>query len=503
MVLNTYLKTADKQTKKPDKMKNRHIIPSVAISLLALTAVTGCSDEAKYDFDGSNDNLVYIAPRNVDHPFECEVMTTPAGVFGRVAADLSIKTQYTTSDSIRVTAKVNTDAALVEQYNTAHATTYRLPSAEILQAMKVTPSGVGAGKNQSSVPVTVALDDKKIEAFRTTDSEAPGYLIPVSLLIEGSDGKGGDRPYGLTERYNTAYIVVKTSKADYLTSIVGENVIASNIIKTPAGVYGGISASVKIQNLIAVTGDMQGTFVADNSLVAEYNSSHGTSFSPLPDNVLSTLTVTPAVIRDGETESEEGIRVSAPDQIVQQLEGAYLLPLRLKTTFANGAKVDEDDIVYLTIETKSQLINDDAESIPGSLADISTATVVSADNLNPDEYSQLFIGGWNAMWPFLEQREDASFTIDLGEEKSLTAFYSMCYGSEDTEMLFSTDNITWTSAGTTNGHRSIYDEDYNRAYVLYEAVKCRYVKFQYKLDPTNWSWNYGYAGVWEINLWFN
>ena len=216
-------------------MKNRHIIPSVALVLLALTATTGCSDDVKYDVDGTNDNCVYIAPRNVDNPFECEVMTTPAGIFGRVAADLGIKTQYPTSDSVRVSAKVNADATLVEQYNTAHATAYRLPSADILQAIKITPSGVGAGKNQSSVPVTVALDDKKIESFRATGSEDPDYLIPVSLLLEGHDGKGSDRPYGLSERYNTAYIIIKTSKADYLTSVIGENVIASNIIKTPAG----------------------------------------------------------------------------------------------------------------------------------------------------------------------------------------------------------------------------------------------------------------------------
>ncbi len=484
-------------------MKNRYIIPSVALTLLALTATTGCSDDVKYDVDGTNDNLVYIAPRNTDTPFECEVMTTPAGVFGRVAADLSIKTQYPTNDSVRVTAKVNADAALVEQYNTAHATTYRLPSTDILQAMQVTPSGVGAGKNLSSVPVTVALDDKKIEAFRSTTDNEPQYIIPVSLVLEGTDGKGSDRPYGLSERYNTAYIIVKTSKTDYLTSIVGNNVIASNIVKTPAGTFGGISASVKIKNLIAVTGDMQGTFAPDNSLVAEYNKSHGTAFSPLPDNVLGAVTVTPTVIREGQIESEEGIRVSAPDNVAQQLDGAYLLPLRLKTTFANGAKVDEDDVVYITIETKSQLINDNATSIPGTLADISTATVISADNLDPESYFSLFDGGWDAMWPFLEQREEASFAIDLGEEKSLTAFYSMCYGSSDTEMLFSTDNVTWTSAGTTNGHKSVYDSQYNRGYVLYGAVKCRYVKFQYPLDTTNWAWDYGYAGVWSIKLWFN
>lgn len=484
-------------------MKNRHIIPSIALTLLALTAATGCSDDVKYDVDGTNDNLVFIAPRNVTTPFECEVMTTPAGVFGRVAADLSIKTQYSTSDSVRVTAKVSTDDALVKQYNTAHGTSYLLPSADVLQAIQVTPSGVGAGKNQSSVPVSVVLDNKKIESFRTTDTDTADYLIPMSLVLEGTDGKGSDRPYGVSEEYKTAYIIVKTSKVDDFTSVVGDNVIASNIIKTPAGTYGGISASVQIKNLIAITGDMQGTLVADNSLVSEYNNSHGTSFSPLPDNVLNALTVKPTVIREGETESEEGISVSAPDNLAQQLEGAYLLPMRLKTTFSNGTKVDENDIVYITIETKSQLINDDAKSIPGTLADVSGATVITAENLDPAAYSELFTDSWYAMWPFLEQTDNASFVLDLGEEKSLTAFYTNCYGTSDTEMLFSTDNVTWTSAGSTSGHKSIYDSNYNRGYVLYGAVKCRYVKFQYTLDPSNWAWDYGYAGVWSLNLWFN
>ncbi len=484
-------------------MKYRHIIPSFALALAALPSLTGCSEDTKYDVDGTNDNLVYIAPRYVDNPVVCEVMTTPAGVFGRVAASIDIKRQYPSADSVRVTAKAVADAALVEEYNKAHATAYRLPSADILQAMHVTPSGVGSGKNVSSAPLTIALDEKRLDAFRAAEGDTLPYIIPVSLVLEGTDGNGGDRPYKLSTRYNTAYITVKTSKADYLTSIIGNNVIASNIIKTPAGVYGGISASVKIQNLIAVTGDMRGTLEPDNSLVAEYNSTHGTSYAPLPGNVLSALTVTPAVIREGETESEEGIRVSAPDDVAQQLEGAYLLPLRLKTTFANGAKIDEDDIVYITVETKSQLINDDAKTIPGTLADISGATVIAADNLDPYGFSGLFSGGWDAMWPFLEQKDNASFTVDLGGEKTLTAFYSMTYGSSDTEMLFSTDNKTWTSAGNTSGHKSTYDSNYNRGYVLYGGVKCRYVRFQYTLDTTNWAWNYGYAGIWQVNLWFD
>lgn len=481
-------------------MKKSNIIITCGMLLLAAPALTGCSEE-KYDVDGTNDNLVFVSPKETRAPFECEVMTTPAGVFGRVGADINLRLQYPSAANVHVSAKVNADQQLVSKYNAEHETEYQLPSADVLQAMKAASTNIEAGKTTGIM--SVVLDESKIESFRSDGSEeSPQYIIPVSIAYDGSDGKS-DRKFGLSSEYNTTYVIVKTSKADDFTSVVGSKTISSNVVKTPVGTFGGISANVKIKNLIPVTGDMQGTFVVDNSLVSEYNSTNNTNYTTLPEEVLSALTITPAIVKEGNTESEDGIKVSCPDEIAQQLDGAYVLPLRLKTTFANGNAVDEDDIVYVTVEVKNTLINDNATSILGTKGDVKTYSVVSAENLDPEEFSGLFSGGWDASWPYLQKKETASFTIDLGAEKNLTAFYMQDYVAKEYTLYFSNDGNTWKEIGSTAGHDAVYDRNtYNRAYVLYGAVKCRYIKADMKLDSESWAWDYDYASISSLNFYF-
>lgn len=486
-------------------MRRIPIITTCLALLLAASALTGCSDDDKYDVDGTDDNLVFIAPKDLKTPYSCNVMTTPAGVFGRVGADIDIKLQYASEANVRVSAHANADAKLVEKYNADHGTAYQMPPADIIQAMNGGSAEIKAGESVTETPVSVVLDESKLDAFRSDGAgDAPQYIIPVSISYDGADGKA-DRPLGLSTQYNTAYIIVSTSKADDFTSVVGNKTVSSNIVKTPVGVFGGISASVKIKNLIPVTGDMQGTFAVDNSLVAAYNADNGTNFSQLPDNILQSLVITPATVKEGDTESEDGIKVSVPDNLAQQLDGAFLLPLRLKTSFANGAKVDEDDIVYITVEVKNSLINDNAESIPGTKADLKEFTIVSADNLDPAGYSGLFGGGWSASWPFGGKADKASFTLDLGKERALTAFYVDSYVKKDVTVSFSADGKTWNEIGNTSEHQAAYDYNtYNQAYVLYGAVKMRYMKFDFKLDLDSWAWSYGsYASVRSLSLLFN
>lgn len=483
-------------------MKKINIIITCGMLLLATPALTGCSEE-KYDVDGTNDNLVFVSPKETRAPFECEVMTTPAGVFGRVGADINLRLQYPSAANVHVSARVNADQQLVSKYNAEHETEYQLPSADVLQAMKAASTNIEAGKTTGIVSVT--LDESKIESFRSEGSEeSPQYIIPVSIAYDGADGKS-DRKFGLSNEYNTTYVIVKTSKADDFTSVVGAKTISSNVVKTPVGTFGGISVNVKIKNLIPVTGDMQGTFVVDNSLVSEYNSTNNTNYTTLPEEVLSALTITPAIVKEGNTESEDGIKVSCPDEIAQKLDGAYVLPLRLKTTFANGNAVDEDDIVYVTVEVKNTLINDNATSIPGTKGDVKTYSVVSAENLDPEAFSGLSSGDRNASWPFLEKKETASFTIDFGAEKNLIAFYMRNYVGKEFTLSFSNDGNTWKEIGSTAGHKAVYDRStWEQAYVLYGAVKCRYIKAEMKLNTNSWAWGYGsYAAISSLNFYFN
>ena len=479
-------------------MKKINVIITCGMLLLAAPALTGCSEE-KYDVDGTNDNLLFVSPKEIRAPFECEVMTTPAGVLGRVGADINLRLQYPSAANVHVSARVNADQQLVSKYNAEHETEYQLPSADVLQAIKTVSTSIEAGKTTGTVNLT--LDESKIESFISDGSEeSPQYIIPVSIAYDGSDGKS-DRKFGLSSEYNTTYVIVKTSKTDNFTSVVGSKTISSNVAKTPVGTFGGISANVKIKNLIPVTGDMQGTFVVDNSLVDEYNSKNNTNYTSLPEEVLSALTITPAIVKEGNTESEDGIKVSCPDEIAQQLGGAYVLPLRLKTTFANGNAVDEDDIVYVTVEVKETVINDNATSIPGTKGDVKKYSVVSAENLDPEEFSRLFSGD---LWPFLEKKGTAAFTVDLGAEKNLVAFNIDNFVDGQYTLYFSNDGNTWKEIGSTEGHTAVLDRSiWKQAYVMYGALKCRYIKAEMRLNTNSWAWSYGsYAAISALNFFF-
>lgn len=46
------------------------------------------------------------------------------------------------------------------------------------------------------------------------------------------------------------------------------------------------------------------------------------------------------------------------------------------------------------------------------------------------------------------------------------------------------------------------DDDYNNIYVLYGGVRCRYVKFEFNLNEGDWSWDYGWAGMSGLFLYF-
>ena len=478
-------------------MKKINIIITCGMLLLAAPTLTGCSEE-KYDVDGTNDNLVFVSPKETRSPFECEVMTTPAGVFGRVGADINLRLQYPSTANVHVSAKVNADQQLVSKYNADHETEYQLPSADVLQAMKAVSANIEAGKTTGVV--SLALDEAKIESFRSDGSEdAPQYIIPVSITYEGSDGKG-DRKFGLSSEYNTTYVTVKTSKADDFTSVVGAKDISSNVVKTPVGTFGGISTNVKIKNLIPVTGDMQGTFVVDNSLVGEYNNEKGTNFTTLPENVLNALTITPAVVKEGNTESEDGIKVSCPDEIAQKLDGAYLLPLRLKTTFANGNTVDEDDIVYVTIEVKNTLINSNPSEMVGSDGDNSDWTCIEAVNFNKDTFNTY---RWK---PSAKNISEGSYIIDFGAVHKVTGFQNVkasSWGSVTSYRIYvSEDNANWVDLGSTDGCNTVRDDNWNSWYVLYGAVKARYVKVEVTFDPNSsywryydYSWGGSYVGV--------
>ena len=223
--------------------------------------------------------------------------------------------------------------------------------------------------------------------------------------------------------------------------------------------------------------------------VGEYNNEKGTNFTTLPENVLNALTITPAVVKEGNTESEDGIKVSCPDEIAQKLDGAYLLPLRLKTTFANGNTVDEDDIVYVTIEVKNTLINSDPSEMVGSDGDHSEWKCIEATNFDKESFTTY---QWK---PSAKNISEGSYIIDFGTVHKVTGFQNVKAASWSNvitsyRIYVSEDKSNWVDLGSTDGCNTVRDDNWNRWYVLYGAVKVRYVKVEVTFNPNASYWHY-------------
>lgn len=474
------------------KMEIKRIFKSCGMLLFGAAILTGCSEEETFDIDGSPANMVYLNP-TFNKDATCQVMRTPAGVFGLVTTDLTVSTQYNTTDSIRLSAAVKADNEAVARYNEANGTDYVLPSADALAAMKITPSGIGVGKSKTEKPVTVFMPADKLAALT-----APTYVIPVEVVLEGVDGNKGVRMVETSKANSTSYIIVNTSDVEDFTSVTGSADIGCSIVHTPVGTFGSVSTSISFNNLCAVTGDMQATLTLDNSLVDAYNESHQTGYKPLPAEFMSCLSITPGTIKEGDTNSSEPIQLSLSSDVYEKITESYLLPLRMKTSFANGTVYNENDVVYVRIDVKHSLINEKPSAILGTLQ-YNPGNVwkcLSAVNLDPEAMNP---SSWR---PTATRIDNMEAVIDLGAEHMVGSFAFRCYVMTNAHIYVSQDLESWLDVGETQGNGYIRGSQGESIYVLYGAVPVRYVKMLITCNPSSWYWYYPQYGSCDLRFFY-
>ena len=457
--------------------------------LLSAAALTGCSEDETYDVYGEKTNRVFVDP-NQSNVTECTVYKTPIGLCGDALANVHVRMQYPAQQAVKVSGAA--DMSLVAEYNEQNSTDYAaLPDAAV-KALEITPAEMEGGKNTADIQVSLPTE------ARTSLTESD-YVLPIRIANPG--GKDDGREISTLDDKSKAYLVIHTSDEE-IASLTGSKSVDCNIINTPVGVFGGVDSKFTVALKASVYTDVQLSAEIDNSLIAAYNEENGTSYEALPSDFASALKVNAATIKPGELSGD--VAVTMDSEKAKQLSGSYIVPMRIAMTYSDGTKKVFDEPVYTTIGVKESLINDNATSIPGTMGDVKTYSVVSAENLDPEEFSGLFSGGWDASWPFLEKKETASFTVDLGAEKNLIAFNIDNYVGEEYTLYFSNDGNTWKEIGSTAGHTAVYDSNtYNQAYVMYGAVKCRYIKADMKLDTGSWAWSYGsYAAITSLNFYF-
>lgn len=457
--------------------------------LLSAAALTGCSEDETYDVYGEKTNRVFVDP-NQSNVTECTVYKTPIGLCGDALTNVHVRMQYPAQQTVKVGGAA--DMSLVAEYNEQNSTEYAaLPDAAV-KALEISPAEMESGKNTADLQVSLPTE------ARTSLTESD-YVLPIRISTPG--GKDDGREISTLDDKSMAYLVIHTSDED-IASLTGSKTVDCNIVNTPVGVFGGVDSKFTVSLKASVYTDVQLSAEIDNSLIAAYNEENGTSYEALPSDFASALKVNAATIKPGELSGD--VAVTMDSEKAKQLSGSYIVPMHIAMTYSDGTKKVFDEPVYTTIGVKETLINDNATSIPGTKGDVKTYSVVSAENLDPEEFSGLFSDDWNASWPFLEKKETAAFTVDLGAEKNLVAFNIDNYVGKEYTLYFSNDGNTWKEIGSTAGHTAVYDRStWEQAYVMYGAVKCRYIKAEMKLDKNSWAWSYGsYAAISALNFYF-
>lgn len=465
--------------------------------LLLSGALLSCSsDDDSYTFEGYTENMAYL-PLSAETPFNNTITITPAGVIGNIGEyKMGVNFQRTPAVDTKVTFAL--DQSLVAEYNALNGTEYTALPEDMITVTKAAAT-IEASKYNSVDSAIVQIDNNKLAQLTE-----PKYLAAFKIVnIEGDPDMKASTSRG------KFYAIINANIENL--HLVSNDVKSYKVSITPVGVKGTCS----FDQALTLTGNLSTAatikLVQDNSLLAMYNSETGDQAQVLPDGLLTADNLT-TTIEEGARVSTSNIKMSvAEDKLANLPVGTYVVPFKMTVTRANdGVTTEDGGHFFLRIPV--------AESGPvrdgGSTNDLlgselgndikSTWTVISGQNISPENYQDLFAGGWSASWNFSQVRiSDASFTIDTGEAGiNLTGFNLSCYVMSSYALQVSNDGTTWTDL-PTEGNATIRDDNYNDWYALYGPYHCRYLRFSMTLNPDHYYWNYaswGYAGIMGIGI---
>lgn len=457
-------------------MKLNKLYIACGVLFLGAATLTGCSDDEAYDVDGSNNNLIYV-DQSVAKVTECTVYHTPVGSYGDITANVKTKLQYASADSITISAVP--DTSMVSVYNKEYHGAATTVPADVLAAIQLEKTGVAAGANVASEPLRVT-----IPAEACARLSEPEYVVPLRLSAVKEGTLDTDRPVVASEEMGVYYLAIhSTNDMVYLS---GSNSVNCGIVRTPVGIFGEVKADFNVGLHFQLDSEVKVSATVDNSLIDAYNAEHNKNYKALPANVAGAIEVTAATVAAGEVNGS--LHVALPTDLGRTLtEAGYVAPLRLVAEYANGTKVTLDSqVAYLVVTTEESLIQDKPTALLGTaVSDISAWKCISAVNYNKDELKL-------STWKFSQMNIDnASFVVDFGAVHKVGAFKYSCTPGKSFRFYLSEDNANWVDLGDVNGKDTYYEDWSNQWYVLYGAVKARYVKVEQTLDASHWGWGYG------------
>lgn len=269
-----------------------------------------------------------------------------------------------------------------------------------------------------------------------------------------------------------------------------ENLITGKITHRQTGSTSDVNASFSAYATVASTSGYTVSVAADNSLVAAYNTAHGTSYAALPAEYLQ-LDNNPLTIAAGTYKSEGEVTVSLKGDLTRlgDLNG-YLAPLKLSSSGA-GTSAGRG-VVYLAVKVERNKIRpitsaDDMVGFPAA-----GRTAWTADC--PD-YANLFDGSTSTRTNFTSQNDNV-VTIDMKSTHMVTGIDLNSAGISSVSFEYSTDGQTFLTAGTPASNEYATSGS-NRYIAFYDYLEARYLRLTISFS-SSWSKYVSEFNIYEI-----
>lgn len=187
-------------------MKLKNIFMIGGALLFGAMALTSCSDDETYDFDGVEGTRVYM-DKTMQPISTSSVLKTPVGVVGGMEVEVNVKTTSLVQGG--VSAQIAYDDSFVDTYNAANNTDYKKLPAGAITLEKTTLTV--AADTMSSESCKVSFNQEKASELKDGES----YLVPIVL----SDVNGQDVRLARDDKFRVRYFALKYMETESLMRI--------------------------------------------------------------------------------------------------------------------------------------------------------------------------------------------------------------------------------------------------------------------------------------------
>lgn len=294
----------------------------------AVAGLAACSEEETADMsvEGIKGDFAYIVggTEAMYQATSCEIFHTPDLEDGSVEMNLTVA--LTRAQSHDTSIELAVDASKIsEGYEAVPDGLLRFEN----------PVTIPAGEKSRTIAVSIAQED-------FPQLTQPQYMAPFSIVAVNG--------VKISSNSNTAILIISTETIDPADNLINvEESVHTFSVKnyTNETVGDAIAATIRIEGSEAAYKGFEIEMRVDNTLIADYNEEHGTSYVALPGNV--TLSLSTPYMETGATETSAEVSIADEERSKLTDENGYLVPVVVKD--ASPATLSPNcGVTYLVID---------------------------------------------------------------------------------------------------------------------------------------------------------